>query len=89
MIVSGHDLTCDDAYSEWLDGLKQSYRAAQTKAVVKTNAERLRWNWDMGRDHVLRKAEERWGNGIVEQVSLDLRAEFPKERGFSVDSLWP
>ncbi len=42
----------------------------------------------MGRDLVLRKAEARWGAGIVEQVSLDLQDEFPGEQGLSASSLW-
>lgn len=35
----------------------------------------------------MRKAEERWGSGIVEQVSLDLQAEFPGD-GFSARNIW-
>ncbi len=34
------------------------------------------------------KAEERWGSGIVEQVSLDLQAAFPESKGFSAANLW-
>ena len=37
---------------------------------------------------MIRKAEERWGSGIVEQVSLDLQAEFPGSKGFSTTNLW-
>lgn len=88
MITSIHDVVCDEGYTEWLSELKQSYRTAQITATVRMNVERLKWNWNMGRDLVMRKAEERWGSGIVEQVSLDLQAEFPNERGFSADSLW-
>ena len=42
----------------------------------------------MGRDLVLRKSEEKWGKGIVEQLSLDLQQEFPEVRGFSARNLW-
>lgn len=42
----------------------------------------------MGGELVTRKAEERWGNGVVEQVSLDLQAEFPDSKGLSADNLW-
>ena len=42
----------------------------------------------MGRDLVQKKAEERWGAGVVEQVSLDLKREFPNEDGFSTSNLW-
>ena len=48
---------------------------------------KLLFNWQLGRDLVQKKAEERWGAGVVEQVSLDLRREFPKEDGFSARNL--
>ena len=35
-----------------------------------------------------RKAAEKWGKGVVEQVSLDLQAEFPDVKGFSTSNLW-
>ncbi|MBP5668477.1 MAG: DUF1016 family protein [Salinivirgaceae bacterium] len=35
-----------------------------------------------------KKAEERWGAGVVEQVSLDLKREFPDADGFSTSNLW-
>jgi len=37
---------------------------------------------------VQKKAEERWGTGVVEQVSLDLKREFPDAEGFSTSNLW-
>ena len=48
----------------------------------------LLFNWQLGRDLVERKAEEKWGKGVVEQVSLDLQAEYPDVKGFSVRNLW-
>ena len=36
----------------------------------------------------MRKSEEKWGKGIVEQLSLDLQHEFPEVRGFSARNLW-
>lgn len=46
------------------------------------------FNWQLGRDLVVRRAEEHWGAGVVEQVSLDLKAAFPKAKGFSARNLW-
>jgi len=46
------------------------------------------FNWQLGRDLVVRKAEEKWGTGIVNKVSLDLQAEFPEAKGFSARNLW-
>ena len=87
-IVKSHDVTLDTEYAEWIAEVKHRYRSAQVKAAVKVNAEKLLWNWQMGRDLVLKKAEVRWGAGIVEQVSLDLRREFPGCSNFSARNLW-
>ena len=49
---------------------------------------KLLFNRQPGRDLVQKKAEERWGAGVVEQVSLDLNREFPNSTNFSVRNLW-
>ena len=87
-MVTSHDIHIDTEYAEWIAEVKHRYRSAQVKAAVKVNAEKLLWNWQMGRDLVQKKAEERWGAGIVEQVSLDLRREFPDSSNFSARNLW-
>lgn len=86
-IVKSHDVKLDGNYAEWLHDLKNRYRQSQIKAAVKVNSEKLLFNWQLGRDLVMRKAEERWGSGIVEQVSLDLQREFPGD-GFSASNVW-
>ena len=87
-MVSSYDIHIDGDYAEWIAEVKHRYRSAQVKAAVKVNAEKLLFNWQLGRDLVQKKAEERWGSGVVEQVSLDLRREFPNEKGFSAPNLW-
>lgn len=87
-VVRIHDVKIDQEYMQWLGEIKARYRNAQIKAAVKVNAEQLLFNWQLGRDLVMRKAEEKWGSGIVEQVSLDLQAAFPESKGFSTSNLW-
>lgn len=87
-IVKSHDIHIDADYADWIADIKSRYRSAQVKAAVKVNAEKLLFNWLLGRDLVQKKAEERWGAGVVEQVSLDLKREFPNAEGFSTSNLW-
>ena len=87
-IVKSHDIRIDGDYAEWIAELKHRYRSAQVKASVRVNAEKLLFNWELGRDLVQQKAEERWGAGVVEQVSLDLQREFPNADGFSTRNIW-
>ena len=86
--IESHNIHIDSDYINWITELKQRYRSAQVKAIIKVNAEKLQFNWLLGRDLVRKKAEERWGSGVVEQLSLDLRREFPDADGFSVSNLW-
>ena len=88
MVVKIHDVNMDQEYVQWIAELKVRYRSAQSKAAVRVNAEQLMFNWELGRDLVLKKAEQRWGSGVVEQVSLDLQAAFPESKGFSTTNLW-
>lgn len=86
--VNSHDITIDKEYVQWINDIKQRYRNAQIKTAVKVNSEQLLFNWQLGRDLVERASEEKWGKGVVEQVSLDLQAEFPGVKGFSARNLW-
>ncbi len=83
-----HDVRLDTEYGEWLKALKTRYANAQSRALIKVNAENLLWKWQLGRELVTRKAEERWGAGVVEQLSFDLQAAFPNDKGFGSRNLW-
>lgn len=87
-IVRVKDFRIDADYADWLSEIKRRYVSAQIRAAVKVNTEKLRFNWSVGRDLVLRKAEEKWGSGVVEQLSFDLQAAFPNEKGFGCRNLW-
>ena len=87
-IVSVKDFKIDADYAAWLSEIKRRYISAQIKASIKINTEKLRFNWSVGRDLVIRKAEEKWGSGVVEQLSFDLKEAFPQEKGFSSRNMW-
>jgi predicted nuclease of restriction endonuclease-like (RecB) superfamily len=44
--------------------------------------------WSLGRLIVERQETLGWGNAVVEQLSIDLKAEFPQMTGFSPRNLW-
>jgi predicted nuclease of restriction endonuclease-like (RecB) superfamily len=74
-------------YKQWIIDLKQKIRQSQIKAAVKVNTELLRLYWDLGHDIVARQMETSWGSGFFEQLSKDLKKEFPALKGFSVVNL--
>lgn len=87
-ITQSHDVILDKEYVHWVEELGSRYEKARARAIVKVNGEKLLWNWQTGRDLVMRRAEEKWGTGIVEQLSLDLQSRYPGEKGFGADNLW-
>lgn len=87
-VVQSRNVLLDTEYISWVQDIKDRYRSASVKAAVKVNSEQLLFNWQLGRDLVIRKAEERWGSGIVEQLSLDLQEAFPGIKGFSARNIW-
>lgn len=87
-IVKSHEISLDSDYVKWVHDVKQRYITTQIKTAVKVNTEQLYFNWQLGQDLVERKAEEKRGKGIVEQLSLDLQNEFPDVKGFSARNLW-
>jgi len=77
----------DKEYKKWLIDLKSRIRKSQIKAAIKVNTENLRLYWDLGHDIVVRQMEAAWGSGFFEQLSKDLRSEFPDMQGFSERNL--
>lgn len=80
-------MMADKEYVEWLKELKTRYRQSQAKAAVKVNTAVLEFYWSLGRDIIQRKIESKWGSGFFNQLSLDMRAMFPDEKGFSSANL--
>jgi len=74
-------------YRQWLIDLKSKIRQSQIKAAVRVNEELLRLYWNLGQDIVARQMETTWGSGFFEQLSKDLRSEFPEMQGFSERNL--
>ena len=76
-----------EGYAEWLADLKTRIHTAQQRAALAVNRELLALYWRLGRDILDRQAAGRWGDGILDRVSSDLRAAFPEMRGFSRSNL--
>lgn len=63
----------DKEYSQWVEELSVRYRRSQVKAAIKVNSEMLRYYWELGRDIEEMHVEERWGDGVIRNLSIDLQ----------------
>lgn len=78
----------DKDYLLWVKDLASRYRQSQIKAAVKVNTELIRFNFLLGRDLVEMHVEERWGQGVLTQLSIDLRNQLPGVEGLSRSNLY-
>ena len=74
-------------YKQWFADIKSRLRNSQIKAAIKVNGTLLEFYWSLGRDIVKMKAEQAWGSGVLQQLSFDLRDEFPDMKGLSYTNL--
>lgn len=77
----------DKEYVAWLHDLKERYLRGQVRTIVQAQNEMLSYYWSPGRDIMKKKAESKWGSGFFNQLSLDMKAMFPGDSGFSVTNL--
>jgi len=70
-------------YAHLLAEVKERIRSAQYEALKAVNKELVGLYWDVGRMIVERQRDTEHGTAIVEQLSSDLRTEFPGISGFS------
>ncbi len=76
-----------EGYVDWLAGLKARISSAQQRATLAVNQELVLLYWQIGRDILVRQAEQGWGAKIIERLAHDLRTAFPDMKGFSLRNL--
>lgn len=77
----------DKGYASWIEELSQRYRRSQIKAATHVNSEMLQFYWSLGKDIVTLKAESRWGEKFIANLSSDLKAKLPEVKGLSETSI--
>ena len=75
-------------YCDWLHDLKQQIKTGQIKAALSVNSQMIILYWDMGRQIAEKQERAQWGSGFIEQLSKDLKEEFPEMTGFSRANLF-
>ena len=75
----------DTSYKDWLIDLKRKIRSVQIKTALAVNSALITFYWDLGK--MITEKQTAWGTGFLEQLSKDLKAEFPKMEGLSTSNL--
>lgn len=75
-------------YSNWIVSLKSSIKQRQIKAAIAVNSNLIMMYWDLGKQIVERQENAKWGSGFINQLSKDLKSEFPDIKGFSRSNIF-
>lgn len=80
-------LSTNSEYKNWLIELKANIKRSQIKAALAVNSELIQLYWDLGKQIVEKQKHAQWGSGFIDQLSKDLKEEFPEMGGFSAKNL--
>lgn len=80
-------ITHNQEYKNWLIELKSKIKSSQLKAAVAINSELILMYWELGRQISNKQSTAKWGSGFINQLSADLKKEFPEMSGFSTTNL--
>jgi hypothetical protein len=75
-------------YSNWLKEVKERIKIARIKVALAANSELLSFYWDLGKMMDNLSTTAQWGNNWIQDLSKDLREEFPDMEGFSKTNLY-
>ncbi|WP_264723616.1 PDDEXK nuclease domain-containing protein [Wolbachia endosymbiont (group A) of Cheilosia soror] len=74
-------------YTEFLEQLKEQIATSRYKAARTVNKELLLLYHYIGTQILEKQKNQGWGSKVIEQLSRDLKAEFPEMKGFSTRNL--
>lgn len=75
-------------YRAWFQSIKIKVQSSRNKAALSVNTHLLELYWELGRAIVDKITNANWGTRIIEQISIDLKHEFPDIKGFSRRNLY-
>jgi hypothetical protein len=75
-------------YNEMLREIIAEVKMTRVVVANRLSATITQLYWNIGRRLSIEKLEKGYGGKVVEQLSVDLKDEFPNTEGFSPRSLW-
>lgn len=78
----------DISYNVWLEQIKQTIKKTQIKIALTANEQLIEMYWQLAEAIVQKQETARWGDAVLERLSVDLRLAFPNIKGFSRRNLY-
>lgn len=75
-------------YKKWVEAIEIRFRQQQIKAAMHINSDKIEFYWSLGRDICEMHVEKRYGDGVINALSRDLRALLPEATGLTPVNLY-
>lgn len=75
-------------YKKWVEAIETRFRQQQIKAAMHINSDKIEFYWSLGRDICEMHIEKRYGDGVINALSRDLRALLPEATGLTPVNLY-
>jgi predicted nuclease of restriction endonuclease-like (RecB) superfamily len=75
-------------YEKSLSSIVKKVEESKHQAITTVNKLLIDLYWFIGETIVSLQEKSKWGDGVVEKLSQDLRMKYPEHSGFSVQNLW-
>jgi len=86
-VNSNSDVIVQPEYKAFLHEVKQHIKSSQAKAALAVNSSLIRLYWSIGKLISEKQTAYSWGTNIIDQLSIDLKIDFPGISGFSARNL--
>lgn len=77
----------EKTYQDYITSLKKEVIQCRMKALLSVNKELILLYWKIGKKILEMQKKEGWGAKIIQQISKDLKFEFPDMTGFGERNL--
>jgi len=75
-------------YHDWIKSLKSTIRSAKNKVPLTINNQLIELYWHLGKEITSKVESAKWGSGVINDIAIDLKHEFPDMKGFSRRNLY-
>ena len=82
-----NNILSNESYVDLIKNLKQEISKARIRAHLAVNKELITLFWHIGKLILECQSKEKWGSKIIQNISDDLRKEFPGMKGLSYQNL--
>ncbi len=81
------NISINESYTDLIKNLKQEISKARIRAHLAVNKELIVLYWNIGKLILERQNKEKWGAKVIQNISDDLRKEFPEMKGLSYQNI--